>query len=145
VGRLVLESAGDALVGVWLPVGRPQPSHDGRGSTPVLDETAAQLDEYFGGTRTEFDLPLEPAGTGFQLAVWAELRRIGYGTTVTYGELARRVGRPGAARAVGQANGRNPLAIVVPCHRVVAGDGIGGYGGGIDTKRALLAREGVPV
>jgi methylated-DNA-[protein]-cysteine S-methyltransferase len=143
VGRLVLEGTDEALTGVWLPTearGHPEERVDG---APVLLAAAAQLEEYFAGTRTEFDLPLEPQGTAFQLEVWEQLRRIPFGTTITYGELARRVGRPGAARAVGQANGRNPLPIVVPCHRVVASDGLGGYGGGLAVKRALLAGEGV--
>jgi methylated-DNA-[protein]-cysteine S-methyltransferase len=142
IGTLVLESAHDALIGVWLPNERRRPRVDGP-VTPVLDATATQLDEYFAGTRTTFDLPTLPEGTAFQLGVWSELARIPYGATITYGELARRVGRPGGARAVGQANGRNPLPIVVPCHRVVASDGLGGYGGGLDVKRALLATEGI--
>jgi len=102
-----------------------------------------QLDEYFAGTRTAFDVPLRLEGTGFQRAVWAQLCAIPYGTTISYGELARRVGNPKASRAVGLANGRNPIAVIVPCHRVIAGDGsLGGYGGGLDRKTALLDLEG---
>jgi methylated-DNA-[protein]-cysteine S-methyltransferase len=104
-----------------------------------------QLDEYFAGSRATFDLALAPAGTPFQQRVWAELARIPAGTTVTYGELARRAGRPGAARAVGAAVGRNPVSIVVPCHRVVGSDGaLTGYAGGIARKAFLLALEGAP-
>ncbi len=103
---------------------------------------ARELDEYFAGRRRAFDLVLAPAGTPFQLAVWEELRRIPFGGTTTYGELARRVGRPTAARAVGAAVGRNPISIIVPCHRVVGSDGaLTGFAGGLDRKRALLALE----
>ena len=109
---------------------------------PVLKETATQLEEYFAGERTDFDLPMELDGTPFQREVWAELTRIPYGETISYGELARRVGRPNGPRAVGQANGRNPIPIIVPCHRVLASNGIGGYGGGLEVKRALLAAGG---
>lgn len=109
----------------------------------VLAETVRQLDEYFAGTRHEFELDLAPQGTAFQLAVWDALRAIPYGATASYGDIARAVGRPNAVRAVGQANGRNPLAIVVPCHRVIGSDhSLTGYGGGIDRKRYLLALEG---
>ena len=100
------------------------------------------LEEYFAGTRTAFDLPLHPLGTPFQLAVWRELARIPYGETISYGELARRVGDPGAARAVGAANGANPLPIVVPCHRVIGANGsLTGFGGGLPNKRLLLGLE----
>jgi methylated-DNA-[protein]-cysteine S-methyltransferase len=102
----------------------------------------AQLDEYFDGTRTAFDLPLRLEGTPFQVEVWEQLRRIPYGETISYGELARRVHRPEAARAVGSANGQNPIAIVVPCHRVIGADGsLTGFGGGLDWKRRLLDLE----
>ena len=105
---------------------------------------AEQLAEYFAGRRRAFDLPLAPRGTAFQRAVWEELVRVPYGRTVSYGELAARLGRPGASRAVGGANNKNPLPIVVPCHRVIGADGsLTGYGGGIDKKRTLLALEGV--
>jgi methylated-DNA-[protein]-cysteine S-methyltransferase len=107
---------------------------------------AAQLADYFAGRRRDFDLPLAPRGSAFQRAVWDELVRVPYGATVSYGELAARLGRPGASRAVGGANNRNPLPIVVPCHRVIGADGsLTGYGGGLDRKRALLALEGVPL
>lgn len=107
---------------------------------------AEQLAEYFAGRRREFDLPLAPRGTDFQRAVWSELVRVPYGSTISYGELAGRVGRARASRAVGGANNRNPLPIVVPCHRVIGADGsLTGYGGGLGRKRALLTLEGVPL
>ncbi|HVS01597.1 MAG TPA: methylated-DNA--[protein]-cysteine S-methyltransferase [Thermoanaerobaculia bacterium] len=103
-----------------------------------------QLEEYFAGRRRAFDLPLAPRGTAFQRATWEQLSRIPWGGAISYGELARRIGRPRGSRAVGQANGANPIPVVVPCHRVVAGDGtLGGYGGGLERKRWLLAHEGV--
>lgn len=108
---------------------------------PVAEATR-QLREYFAAKRTGFDLPLAPEGTVFQRAVWRQLQEIPYGETISYGELARRVGNPKASRAVGSANGANPLPIVIPCHRVIAGDGtLGGFGGGLPTKQILLALE----
>ena len=141
IGQIVLESDGDVLIGLRLPnaVGLGRRDEE----SPVLKEAATQLQEYFAGERTDFDLPMELDGTPFQRGVWAALSRIPYGETISYGELARRVGRPKGPRAVGQANGRNPIAIIVPCHRVLASNGIGGYGGGLPVKRALLALEGV--
>jgi methylated-DNA-[protein]-cysteine S-methyltransferase len=107
-----------------------------------LADVRTQIDEYFAGDRTGFDVPMRLGGTEFQLAVWNQLTAIPYGTTISYGELARRVGNPKAARAVGLANGRNPIAVIVPCHRVIAADGsLGGYGGGPDRKTALLDLE----
>jgi methylated-DNA-[protein]-cysteine S-methyltransferase len=118
----------------------------GPARTRVLVDTIRQLDEYFAGTRREFELDLAPQGTPFQLAVWNALLSIPYGSTASYGDIARSVGRPNAVRAVGQANGRNPLAIVVPCHRVIGSDhSLTGYGGGIDRKRFLLALEGAAI
>ena len=143
IGTLVLECDDDVLIGVWLPHERRHGRNDTGDTPPVLKETATQLEEYFAGERREFDVPMELDGTPFQKEVWAELSRIPYGETISYGELARRVGRPSAPRAVGQANGRNPIPIIVPCHRVLASNGIGGYGGGLAVKRALLAVEGV--
>jgi methylated-DNA-[protein]-cysteine S-methyltransferase len=103
-----------------------------------------QLDEYFDGRRTQFDLPLRPIGTAFQLAVWEALRAIPFGATWSYVDLAKRIGKPTASRAVGAANGRNPLPIVVPCHRVIGADGsLTGFGGGVEIKARLLALEGV--
>ncbi len=127
--------------------GDPHPEwRERRRSLPrPLREAKRQLLEYFGGERREFDLPIAPAGTTFQQRVWSELRRIPYGETTSYGELARRIGKPTASRAVGAANGRNPLAIVVPCHRVIGANGaLVGYGGGLPVKEALLALERGP-
>ena len=109
---------------------------------PVLAEATRQLSAYFAGELRQFDLPLRPSGTPFQLTVWDALRRIPYGETVSYGELAASIGRPTAARAVGSANRHNPVAIVVPCHRVIGADGtLTGYAGGLGIKSALLAFE----
>ena len=108
----------------------------------ILDRTEQQLREYFDGTRTEFDLPLDPVGTEFQHEAWAALRAIPYGETVSYGEQAERMGDRNKARAVGAANGRNPISIIVPCHRVVGSSGsLTGFAGGVDTKRRLLDHE----
>jgi methylated-DNA-[protein]-cysteine S-methyltransferase len=105
-------------------------------------DAAAQLDEYFAGERTEFDLDLELVGTAFQREVWAALQTIPYGETRSYGEIADQIGKPGAFRAVGLANGRNPIGIIVPCHRVIGASGsLIGYGGGLDRKKALLDLE----
>ncbi len=105
-------------------------------------DAIAQLRDYFAGARREFSLTLDPRGTPFQRAVWAALQTIPYGATITYGELARRIGKPNAVRAVGAANGQNPLPIVIPCHRVIGRDGsLTGYGGGLPIKRALLDLE----
>ncbi len=122
-----------------------------RGSDWVRDERPLaqlrlQLEEYFAGERREFELDLAPSGTSFQLSVWRALRAIPYGKTTSYGEIAAAAGQPGAARAVGGANNRNPIAIVIPCHRVIGASGsLTGYGGGLPRKRQLLALEaGVP-
>ena len=107
-----------------------------------LGAAAAQLSKYFAGRLTSFDLPVTMAGTAFQRLVWSALRDIPYGSTISYGELAALIGRPSAARAVGLANGRNPISIIVPCHRVVGSDGsLTGYGGGLERKRYLLGLE----
>ena len=108
-----------------------------------FDAVVRQLADYFAGRRREFDIPLAPRGTEFQLAVWDELLRIPYGDTISYAELARRIGRPAAVRAVGAANGANPIPVIVPCHRVIGANGsLTGYGGGIERKQFLLALEG---
>jgi len=110
------------------------------GDSPAL---ARQVDEYFRGDRTDFDLPLAPNGTDFQKRVWDELRRIPYGEVISYKELARRVGSPGASRAVGRANATNPVALIIPCHRVIGADGtLTGYAYGVGIKRLLLDHEG---
>ena len=108
----------------------------------AVGEALRQLREYFAGHRKQFDLPLAPQGTAFQKSVWRQLQQIPYGITISYGELAKRVGNPNASRAVGSANGKNPLPIVIPCHRVIAGGGkLGGFSGGLDVKQILLRIE----
>ena len=112
------------------------------GDAPVLDATVEQLDEYFAGTRTTFDVPLDLHGTPFQLAAWQALAGIPYGETRTYGEQADTIGRPTAVRAIGAANGRNPVSIVLPCHRVIGSNGsLTGFGGGLEVKARLLDLE----
>lgn len=140
IGRLVLEGTDEALSRIHLANRAPRVESE-RTRAFALDLAARQLTEYFEGSRATFDLPLAPRGTAFQLDVWRQLSFIPYGEVITYAQLAQRVGRPRAYRAVGQANSRNPLAVIVPCHRVVASDGLGGYAGGLDTKTALLAHE----
>jgi len=144
IGRLRLVADAQGLREVWFESGRHQKVPDPRW-TRDADQLAfarVQLEEYFAGARQVFALPLHPLGTPFQLAVWQELARIPYGATVSYGEMARRIGQPQAVRAVGAANGRNPLPIVLPCHRVIGADGsLTGFGGGLPTKRFLLALE----
>lgn len=148
VGPITLVAADDALVALHMSqqryapppedLGEPSDQQDGG----VLAEAARQLAEYFDGSRTEFDLPLVMDGTSFQRRVWTALRGIPYGRTVSYGQLADRIGQPSASRAVGLANGRNPIGIIVPCHRVIGANGsLTGYGGGIERKSYLLAHE----
>ncbi|BAU87117.1 methylated-DNA-[protein]-cysteine S-methyltransferase [Streptomyces laurentii] len=121
---------------------RPPEETFGAPDPRPFTEAVRQLDAYFAGELNEFDLPLHLVGTPFQLRVWAELRRIPYGETRTYGELAEDLGNPAASRAVGLANGKNPVGIIVPCHRVIGASGsLTGYGGGLDRKRRLLAFE----
>lgn len=109
---------------------------------PIFEETQEQLAEYFAGKRREFNLPLKPDGSDFQLAVWDQLRRIEYGNTISYIQLAERLGKPSASRAVGNANGKNPISIIVPCHRVIGANGaLTGYAGGLECKKALLSHE----
>ena len=144
VGRLLLAADEAGIRLVSFPTGsRTRPVEDGwRESAEPFVETKRQLAAYFARELTEFDLPLAPRGTPFQLSVWKALRRIPYGETASYGAIARSIGRPSASRAVGAANGANPLPIVVPCHRVIGSTGkLTGFGGGIDTKIALLALE----
>jgi methylated-DNA-[protein]-cysteine S-methyltransferase len=115
------------------------------GTTSVLDEAATQLEEYFAGTRREFDLPLDPLGTPFQQSAWMVLRTIPYGKTMSYGQQARQLGDPNKARAVGAANGKNPLSIVVPCHRVIGSGGeLTGFAAGVEIKSWLLDHERQP-
>ena len=153
VGELILTASDAALTGVYFPTSRrgTPPTHhanwtESQGDTPsgkILARTAAQLTEYFGGQRTTFDVPLEACGSPFEHRVWNALRTIPYGTTTSYGELARRLGDPKGSRAIGTANGKNPIPIIVPCHRVIGANGeLTGFGGGLDTKRWLLEHEG---
>ncbi|MGY5763944.1 methylated-DNA--[protein]-cysteine S-methyltransferase [Brachybacterium sp. DNPG3] len=151
IGRYLVAARPDALVGVWreeqshFPAGarRSALGAERTGPHPVLDAAEAQLREYLAGERTAFDLPLDPAGTPFQHAVWERLAAIPRGTTVTYGTIAQDIGRPRAAQAVGAAVGANPISIIVPCHRVLGASGsLTGYAGGIATKQALLLLEG---
>jgi len=143
LGPLLLGAEEGALTLLWmssLPE-RPRGAVDAR-DRAVLASTGEQLDAYFCGDLTDFDLPLAPRGTPFQQRVWEALVGIPFGETVSYGSLATRLGRPGAARAVGLANGSNPISIIIPCHRVIGSDGrLTGYGGGIDRKAWLLDHE----
>lgn len=139
IGDLLLVRDGPALTALYLRADR-QVAADR--DDDAFDDVRGQLDEYFGGERTDFDLELAPSGTAFQQRVWAALREIPYGRTASYGEIARRIGSPTSSRAVGLANGRNPISIIVPCHRVIGASGkLVGYGGGLDRKRALLELE----
>ena len=145
VGRLLLAGTAQALTRVHFQAGpHPlQPAEQWCRAAAPFERVQAQLTEYFGGTRRTFELPLAPRGTPFQLRVWRALCAIPYGETLSYGELARQLGLVGGARAVGLANGANPLPIVVPCHRVIGADGtLTGFGGGLQIKRSLLALEG---
>lgn len=152
VGELVITASDTAITGVYFPTSRrgPPPTHqagwkEARGgpAAEVLERARQQLEEYFAHTRTTFDLPLEALGSGFEHRVWNALRQIPYGTTTTYGALAKQLGDRFATRAVGLANGKNPIPIIVPCHRVVGAKGeLTGFGGGLDTKRWLLEHEG---
>jgi methylated-DNA-[protein]-cysteine S-methyltransferase len=148
IGRLLLQSDGVALTGLHME-GPGCPALDAAtwladadgGPLPLA---ARQLDEYFAGRRRDFDLPLRLEGTIFQRRVWQVLTEIPYGATWSYGQQAKRMGNPNASRAVGLANGRNPISILVPCHRVIGADGsLTGYGGGVERKRWLLAHEGL--
>ncbi|BDI29211.1 methylated-DNA--protein-cysteine methyltransferase [Capsulimonas corticalis] len=146
VDTITLTSDGAALTGVYMNEHKHAVLF---ADEWIRDDQAApfpeakrQLEEYFAGARTEFDLPLAPSGTPFQQTVWSTLREIPYGETITYGALAARLGNPNASRAVGLANGRNPISIIVPCHRVIGANGkLVGYGGGLGCKEILLATE----
>ncbi len=144
VGPLTLVAADGILTGLYMYSQRHRPRQESFGepdATP-FGEVAEQLEDYFAGRRTEFDLPVSLAGTPFQRRVWAALREIPFGETLSYGQLADRIGQPTAARAVGLANGRNPIGIIVPCHRVVGSSGsLTGYGGGVERKQYLLDFE----
>ncbi|NCF52723.1 methylated-DNA--[protein]-cysteine S-methyltransferase [Gammaproteobacteria bacterium] len=144
IGDLLLAGDEESLSLVAFPEGsmRRDPDPDWIYNEKPFAEARRQLTEYFAGSRKQFDLPLNLSGTEFQLLVLEELRRIPYGETVSYGDIAERIGRPAAVRAVGAANGRNPLPIIVPCHRVIGSGGdLTGFGGGLDAKEALLRLE----
>ncbi|CCH27943.1 methylated-DNA--[protein]-cysteine S-methyltransferase [Actinosynnema sp. NPDC047251] len=144
VGPLTLVAQDGVLSGLYMTEQRYRPAEESFGArdASLFDDVVGQLAEYFAGTRTEFDVPLDLIGTPFQRSVWTALCAIPYGATMSYGELAAALGRPTAARAVGLANGHNPIGIIVPCHRVVGSGGdLTGYGGGIARKRQLLDFE----
>ena len=142
VGELLLTADGDALTGLFLAAEQRAPEPESVEGGPFLDDVRDQLAGYFDGSRRAFDIALAPPGTDWQRRVWGELEGIPFGATITYAELARRAGNPTAIRAAGAANGRNPISIVIPCHRVVGTDGrLTGYSGGLDAKRWLLDHE----
>jgi methylated-DNA-[protein]-cysteine S-methyltransferase len=139
IGRLKIQVEDNALIGLQLCDGEETSLHS---SHPVVRQTCIQLDEYFAGKRRSFDLPLAPQGTPFQQQVWKALQDIPYGETISYAQLAQSVGHPKACRAVGSANGKNPMAIIIPCHRVINANGkLGGYAYGLEIKKQLLDRE----
>ena len=145
IDRLVVASDGSAIVGVWMANAEPDDVSwaDRRGADSLLDEARRQLVAYFAGQLRAFDLPLAPNGTEFQRRVWTELTKIPFGATISYARLARRVSNAAAVRAVGAANGRNPIPIIVPCHRVIGSNGsLTGFGGGLARKQWLLKHEG---
>lgn len=140
IGPLTLEADENAVTAIRFSAGGAQDA------SPLLDAAEAQLREYFAGARRTFDLPLAPHGTAFQQRVWTASRTIPYGETRTYGELAAAIDSPNASRAVGMANHRNPIPIIIPCHRVIGANGtLTGYAGGLEVKRKLLALEGINI
>jgi methylated-DNA-[protein]-cysteine S-methyltransferase len=142
LGPLLLTGDGHGLTGLYTDQHARLPAELGEQADRRFAEARSQLEEYFAGERQEFDLPLRAAGTAFQRAVWQALREISYGSTMTYRQVAERVGSPQAARAVGLANSRNQISIIVPCHRVLSSDGrLIGYAGGFHAKRWLLDHE----
>jgi len=148
IGDLLLLGDGERLSGLHFQRGPRAPTlaDSWQRDDGAFDAARSQLGEYFAGRRREFDLERAPAGSSLQRRVWNALAAIAFGETITYAELARRIGRAGAARAVGTANGRNPISIVVPCHRVIGADGsLTGYSGGIERKRTLLELEGASI
>lgn len=140
-GRFGVGEKEGAVTHLYLnPAGAVLPAEERE--TPLLAEAMRQLAEYFAGERREFELPLAPEGTPFMRRVWAELVKVPYGATATYGEIAERIGNPGGSRAVGLANNRNPIAIIIPCHRIIGSSGkLVGYAGGVELKERLLALE----
>lgn len=150
IGRILLVGDESGLGYLLFESGKHFQRHgihpDWQENNQSFSECRQQLDEYFGGDRKQFDLPLNMSGTPFQLRVWKELTRIEFGQTISYAELANRIGQPGAARAVGSANGRNPISVIVPCHRVIGSGGkLAGYSGGLSNKIGLLNLEGLQI
>jgi methylated-DNA-[protein]-cysteine S-methyltransferase len=145
LGPLLMTADNAGISGLFMDAdvtGQIQPRAGWVEDAARFEEARRQLEEYFAGERTEFDLPLSPRGTAFQLEVWAALQTIPYGEVRSYGQIAAQIGRPGASRAVGLANGRNPISVIVPCHRVIGASGaLTGYGGGLPRKRLLLDLE----
>jgi methylated-DNA-[protein]-cysteine S-methyltransferase len=142
IGELLVLGTDEAVTEIHFGVRRQSRRFESDGSATALQEAAKQLRAYFAGKLREFDLPLAPKGTEFQRSVWTHLRAIPYGATTTYGAIAHAIGRPSAVRAVGAANGANPIPIVVPCHRVIGASGsLTGFGGGLGVKRWLLDHE----
>ncbi len=144
LGELLLTGDGEYVTGLYMPLQKhaPEPGSGWVRNDAVFVEAVRQLNAYFNGELRAFSLPLAPSGTSFQRQVWSGLQDIPYGETWSYSQLARHIGQPGASRAVGLANGRNPIAIIIPCHRVIGANGsLTGYGGGLDRKRWLLAHE----
>ena len=147
IGPLTLASNGEAIIQLEFENGRyPQPAHP-RGADKVLDQARRELDAYFAGKLKMFSVPVAPEGTPFQRKAWAALQKIPYGATRSYGQQAAALGAPSASRAVGAANGRNPIAVIIPCHRVIgAGGSLTGFGGGLERKKFLLDLEqGAPL
>lgn len=146
LGEMLLVASADALIGLYFAGQKyfPRVGDSWQTNTEAapLRATAGELDRYFAGERVRFSVPLAPFGSPFQRAIWKAIASVGYGETITYGELARRAGCPGNARAAGAATGQNPIGIIVPCHRIIGANGnLTGYAGGLDKKRALLALE----
>ena len=142
LGSLLLTGNKNALFTISFPIKNALPADQWRASATAFKDCCQQLDEYFKGSRREFDLPLAPKGTEFQTSVWRELVKIPYGQTTSYGAIAKRIGNDKAVRAVGGANGRNPIPVIIPCHRVIGSNGsLTGFGGGLPTKTFLLNLE----
>lgn len=144
IGRMALTSDGSYLTGLYLKASSSyEDAQQGKQSDKPFRETIKQLNEYFNGKRSAFDLPLAPQGTPFQQRVWKALQTIEYGETVSYADIARKLRMPNAFRAVGNANGQNPICLIIPCHRVIASNGaLGGYSSGLNVKTWLLSHEG---
>ena len=146
-GTMILTATAEGLAGVYFKGQKHFPKQRDWRRDPrhtVLQQAKRELAEYFAGKRTHFSVALDPQGTPFQRSVWKQIAKVAFGKTLTYGELARRAGHPGSARAAGAATGRNPIGIIVPCHRIMGANGsLTGYAGGLGRKRALLALEGI--